>query len=136
MAVREVLKTFTFEQQRQEINRLSSDVGDASSLSTTSKVVTQAINDIVSGAQSLVDATLSGDLTINGGDIYLQNAATDIFIKDNVLNALLITEGSNPYISVDTVNSQKYTCWRKFDRQWRYSIQSWSRFCWFNNFWR
>lgn len=60
MAVREVLKTFTFEQQRQEINRLSSDVGDASSLSTTSKIVTQLINDIVSGAQSLVDANLSG----------------------------------------------------------------------------
>jgi hypothetical protein len=107
MAVREVLKTFTFEQQRQEINRLSSDVGDASSLSTTSKVVTQAINDIVSGTQSLVDATLSGDLTINGGDIYLQNAATDIFIRDNVLNALLITEGANPYISIDTVNGSE-----------------------------
>lgn len=107
MAVREVLKTFTFEQQRQEINRLSSDVGDASSLSTTSKIVTQAINDILSGAQSLVDANLSGDLTINGGDIYLQNAATDIFIRDNVLNALLITEGANPYISIDTTNSSE-----------------------------
>ena len=107
MAVREVLKTYTFEQQRQEINNLSSDVGDANSLTTTSKVLTQAINDIVSGSQTLVNANLSGDLTINGGDIYLQNAATDIFIRDNVLNALLITEGSNPYISLDTINGSE-----------------------------
>lgn len=107
MAVREVLKTYTFEQQRQEINNLSSDVGDANSLTTTSKVVTQAINDIVSGSQSLVNATLTGDLTIQGGDIYLQDAATDVFIRDNVLNALLITEGANPYISVDTTNGSE-----------------------------
>jgi len=105
MAVREVLKTYTFEQQRQEINSLSNDVGDAGSLSTTSKVITQAINDVVSGAQQLVNATLTGDLTIQGGDIYLDNAATDIKIKDNVLNALLIKEGSNPYISVDTTDT-------------------------------
>lgn len=107
MAVREVLKTYTFEQQRQEINNLSSDVGDANSLTTTSKVITQAINDIVSGSQQLVNATLTGDLTIQGGDIYLQDAATDIFIRDNVLNALLITEGANPYISVDTTNGSE-----------------------------
>lgn len=107
MAVREVLKTYTFEQQRQEINNLSSDVGDASSLTTTSKVLTQAINDIVSGSQQLVNATLTGDLTIQGGDIYLQDAATDVFIRDNVLNALLITEGANPYISVDTINGSE-----------------------------
>jgi hypothetical protein len=107
MAVREVLKTYTFEQQRQEINNLSNDVGDANSLTTTSKVLTQAINDIVGGSQQLVNATLTGDLTIQGGDIYLQDAATDVFIRDNVLNALLITEGANPYISVDTIDGSE-----------------------------
>lgn len=105
MAVREVLKTFTFEQQRLEINRISNDVGDANSLTTTSKILSDAINSIVSGSQEIVNVNLSGDLTVKGGDIYLQDAATDIFIKDNVLNALLITEGANPYISIDTINS-------------------------------
>ena len=105
MAVREVLKTFTFEQQRLEINRISNDVGDANGLITTSKILSDAINSIVSGSQEIVNVNLSGDLTVKGGDIYLQDAATDIFIKDNVLNALLITEGANPYISIDTINS-------------------------------
>jgi len=59
MAVRQVLKTNTFEQQRQIINSLGADVGDASALTTNSKILTTAINDIVSGSQYLVNGTFT-----------------------------------------------------------------------------
>ena len=105
MAVRQVLKTNTFEQQRQIINSLGADVGDASALTTNSKILTTAINDIVSGSQYLVNGTFTGDVTIQGGDIHVENMATDIWIKDNVSNALSVREGSNRYISVDTIDN-------------------------------
>lgn len=107
MAVREVLKTFTFEQQRQEINAISADVGDAANLTTNSSIIVNAINDIVSGAQVFNNGTFSGDLTVQGGDVYLDNSATDFFIKDNVLNAFQVIEGSNPYLSIDTVDGSE-----------------------------
>lgn len=61
MALRNVSKSYTFEQQRQEINSLSTDVGDISQLVSGLPNIVSAINQI-----SLVGddggSLLSGDL--------------------------------------------------------------------------
>jgi hypothetical protein len=51
------------------------------------------------------NATINGDLTVNGGDIVLSSTATNISLLDNVGNALDIKEGSNSYIKVATTNT-------------------------------
>ena len=57
MAIREVLVSFTFEQQRQMINLIGADIGDASTLLTPTNVVVPAINEIVNGDVDLVNQT-------------------------------------------------------------------------------
>ena len=57
MAIREVLVRFTFEQQRQMINLIGTDIGDASTLLTPTNVVVPAINEIVNGDVDLVNQT-------------------------------------------------------------------------------
>ena len=57
MAIREVLVSFTFEQQRQMINLIGTDIGDASTLLTPTNVVVPAINEIVNGDVDLVNQT-------------------------------------------------------------------------------
>ena len=51
------------------------------------------------------NATINGDLTVNGGDIVLSNTATNISLLDNVGNALDIKEAANSYIKVATTNA-------------------------------
>lgn len=58
MAIREVLSSFTFEQQRQEINLIGADIGDASLLVTPSKVLTTSINQVVAGFVTLSGQTI------------------------------------------------------------------------------
>jgi len=48
---------------------------------------------------------ITGDLTVNGGDIVLSNTATNISLLDNVGGALDIKEGSNSYIKIATTNT-------------------------------
>jgi hypothetical protein len=50
------------------------------------------------------DFTISGDLTVQGGDINLTDVATDINLKDNTAGALIIKEGVNEYINITTTN--------------------------------
>ena len=57
MAIREVLLSFTFEQQRQMINLIGTDIGDASTLLTSTNVVVPAINEIVNGDVDLINQT-------------------------------------------------------------------------------
>ena len=57
MAIREVLTSFTFEQQRLMINLIGTDVGDASTLLTPTNVVVPAINEIVNGDVDLINQT-------------------------------------------------------------------------------
>lgn len=57
MAIREVLTSFTFEQQRQMINLIGTDVGDASTLLTPTNVLVSGINEIVNGDVDLVNQT-------------------------------------------------------------------------------
>lgn len=57
MAIRQVLLSNTFEQQRQLINLIGTDVGDAALLVTPSKVLSTSINQVVAGF-----VTLSGQV--------------------------------------------------------------------------
>jgi hypothetical protein len=51
--------------------------------------------------------TVSGDLTVQGGDINITEVATNINLKDNTPSALVIKEGTNSYIKIDTTNSSE-----------------------------
>jgi hypothetical protein len=51
------------------------------------------------------NATINGDLTINGGDIILSNTATNISLLDNVGGALDIKEAANSYIKIATTDA-------------------------------
>jgi hypothetical protein len=51
------------------------------------------------------DFTVSGDLTVQGGDINLTEVATDINLKDNTAGALVIKEGTNQYINITTTDN-------------------------------
>jgi hypothetical protein len=107
MALRNVAKTYTFEEQRQEINLISADLGDISTLTGLATNVVSTLNNIIGGTQVFTNVTTSGDVTIQGGDINLDSNATNINIKDNVANALLIKEGANSYLSIDTTNGSE-----------------------------
>jgi hypothetical protein len=61
MAIREVLVSFTFEQQRQMLNLIGTDVGDASLLLTPTNVVVTAINEIINGDVDLSNQTIGMD---------------------------------------------------------------------------
>ena len=61
MAIREVLVSFTFEQQRQMLNLIGTDVGDASLLLTSTNVVVTAINEIINGDVDLSNQTIGMD---------------------------------------------------------------------------
>lgn len=58
MAIREVLISNTFEQQRQMINLIGTDVGDCATLVTPSKVVSTSINQVVAGFVTLSGQTI------------------------------------------------------------------------------
>jgi len=47
---------------------------------------------------------VDGDLKVDGGDITLTDAATNIAIRDNEASALTIKEGTNNYITLNTSN--------------------------------
>jgi hypothetical protein len=57
MAIREVLVSFTFEQQRQMINFIGVDIGDVSTLLTPTNEVVSGINEIVNGDVDLINQT-------------------------------------------------------------------------------
>jgi hypothetical protein len=48
--------------------------------------------------------TVSGDLTVQGGDINLTEVATNFNIKDNTAGALVIKEGTNNYLNITTTD--------------------------------
>jgi hypothetical protein len=58
MAIREVLLSNTFEQQRQLINLIGTDIGDCQNLVTPSKVVTTSVNQVVAGLVTLSGQTI------------------------------------------------------------------------------
>ncbi len=51
------------------------------------------------------DFTVSGDLTVQGGDINVTQVATNINLKDNTAGALVIKEGTNQYINITTTDN-------------------------------
>jgi hypothetical protein len=61
MAIREVLVSFTFEQQRQMINLIGTDIGDASLLLTPTPVLVTAINEVITGDVDLSNQTIGMD---------------------------------------------------------------------------
>ena len=61
MAIREVLVSFTFEQQRLMLNLIGADVGDASLLLTPTNVVVTAINEVITGDVDLSNQTIGMD---------------------------------------------------------------------------
>lgn len=61
MAIREVLTSFTFEQQRQMINLIGIDVGDVSTLLTPTLEVVSAINEVITGDVDLSNQTIGMD---------------------------------------------------------------------------
>ena len=54
------------------------------------------------------DVTIAGDLTVDGGDIKLSNAATDIDLIDNNTSALSFdASGKSGILEIDTTNGQE-----------------------------
>lgn len=51
--------------------------------------------------------TVSGDLTVQGGDINITEVATNFNIKDNTSDALVIKEGANQYLNITTTNGSE-----------------------------
>jgi hypothetical protein len=54
---------------------------------------------------SPTNLTISGDLTVQGGDVNLTDSATNFNLRDDTAAALDIKEGGNSYIKIDTVDS-------------------------------
>jgi len=50
------------------------------------------------------NVSLTNNLIISGGTIDTSFTSTDIKVKDNTASALSVKEGSNPYITIDTIN--------------------------------
>ena len=59
------------------------------------------------GSLGGTDLTLSGDLTVQGGDINVTNVATNINLKDNTASALAIKEGANVYFKINTTDGSE-----------------------------
>ena len=85
-----------------------SDGPAAATISGTSNEV-----DITNGANSITiglpnDVTITGDLTVNGGDVTLTGAATDIDVIDNNSSALSIdASGKAGILEIDSTNSKE-----------------------------
>ena len=50
------------------------------------------------------NVSLTNNLIVSGGTVDASYVATDIKVKDDVAGALSIKEGTNPYITIDTIN--------------------------------
>jgi hypothetical protein len=50
------------------------------------------------------NVSLTNNLIVSGGTIDTSFTATDIKVKDNTASALSVKEGTNPYITIDTIN--------------------------------
>lgn len=82
MAIREVLTSFTFEQQRLMINLIGTDVGDASTLLTPTNIVVPALNEIVNGDVDLVNQTHGMDPGTSGSPSLYWDAGQGFYKVD------------------------------------------------------
>jgi len=80
----------------------STFLGDNSSVD----VVQISASVLVKGTANFNDGnvSLTNNLIVSGGTVDASYVATDIKVKDNVAGALSVKEGSNPYITIDTIN--------------------------------
>ena len=83
MALRNVAKSYTLEQQRQEINSLAADVGDISQLASGLPSIVAAINQISLAGDdggSLLSGTLPPTSADGAnGDFYLDTATKELY---------------------------------------------------------
>ena len=82
MAIREVLTSFTFEQQRLMINLIGTDVGDVSTLLTPTNTVVPALNEIVNGDVDLVNQTHGMDPGTSGSPSLYWDAGQGFYKVD------------------------------------------------------
>ena len=86
MALRNVPKSYTFDQQRQEINSLATDVGDITQLSSGLPSIVAAINQITAGSADGGEF-LSGAGAPTAGD----GANGDFWLDKNKTNNIFLT---------------------------------------------
>lgn len=84
MALREVLKNYTFEQQRQVINNIGQDLGDLSLLNTAQTDIVSAINAIGNSLDPTSGLLLNGttdpeNTTGTNGDFYINTTTEELF---------------------------------------------------------
>ena len=91
MAIREVLTSFTFEQQRVMINLIGTDVGDTSTLLTPTNTVVPALNEIVNGDVDLVNQTHGMDAGTSGSPSLYWDAGQGFYKVD--ANKIGLTSG-------------------------------------------
>ena len=83
MALRNVPKSYTFDQQRQEINSLAGDVGDITQLASGLPSVVAAINQLTAGSadggELLNGPTAPTALDGANGDFWLDTSTNDLY---------------------------------------------------------
>jgi hypothetical protein len=99
MAIREVLLSNTFEQQRQLINLIGTDVGDCDTLVTPSKVVSTSINQVVAGAVTLSGQTIRMEDGTSSSPSFSFDSATDLGLYK--YNATTVGVSKNLYVGGD-----------------------------------
>ena len=92
MAIREVLLSNTFEQQRQLINLIGTDIGDCQNLVTPSKVVTTSVNQVVAGFVTLSGQTIQLEDGSLGTPSLSFDSATNLGLYKVDANTLGVTK--------------------------------------------
>jgi hypothetical protein len=62
----------------------------------------------VGTAGTPTDLNVSGDLSVNGGDVNFTSTATNINLRDNTVGALDIQQGSDSYLKIDTTDTSEH----------------------------
>ena len=101
MAIREVLTSFTFEQQRQMINLIGADVGDASTLLTPTNVLVSGINEIVNGDVDLINQTHGMDAGTSASPSLYWDAGQGFYKVDATKIALTTSLSVTGNLEVD-----------------------------------
>jgi hypothetical protein len=87
----------------------NTSITQALTVSSTTNATTKDTGSIITEGGIGVEKNvyIGGDLTVDGGQIYLNNTATQIQLKANTSNALVFVETSDDYLKFDTTINKR-----------------------------